>query len=212
MAYEIASDVWSPAITVSSLGADEPEEDYDTDERPLLSSRLRNGRSPRKGGDITDPPRVPKLGEREGRTLSAIVTRDHSRDEPKVQRQNGLVGATPSPANLERYGEVRSGSPASTSFSSRDEGRNTNRGDLSHDDDPQRTHRSKRSKLGSPEVHFECRICLSDPTPATNLTATLCGHLFCYECIAPVVLEESRCPVCKNVLALYCLFKLDLAS
>ncbi|KAF9788540.1 hypothetical protein BJ322DRAFT_641774 [Thelephora terrestris] len=112
---------------------------------------------------------------------SAIVTRDHSRDEPKVQRQNGLVGATPSPANLERYGEVRSGSPASTSFSSRDEGRNTNRGDLSHDDDPQRTHRSKRSKLGSPEVHFECRICLSDPTPATNLTATLCGHLFCYD-------------------------------
>ena len=40
VAYEIASDVWSPAITVSSLGADEPEEDYDTDERPLLSSRL----------------------------------------------------------------------------------------------------------------------------------------------------------------------------
>jgi len=210
--YEIASDVWSPTMTVSSIGADEPEEDYDVDVFPSLSLGLRKGSSPQKGQHITDPPRVPKFGGGESPTLSDIVTGNHSRDEPNVQTHNGLDGATPSPTKLERHQEVRSDSPTSTSLSLRDAGRDTNQGDLSHDDDPLRTHRSKGSKRGSAEIRFECRICFSDPTPTSKLTATLCGHLFCYECIATEVLEASRCPVCKNVLALYCLFKLDLAS
>ena len=40
MTYEIASDVWSPTMTVSSIGADEPEEDYDVDVFPSPSSGL----------------------------------------------------------------------------------------------------------------------------------------------------------------------------
>lgn len=207
--YEIASDTWSPAMTISSDGASEPGEG-DIDVSPSDSSRLVNGSSQRKGDHIIVPPRVPKLGERESRNL-AIVAGNYPRDEPNDQTQNGLDGATPSPTSLEQYERVRSDSPTSTTFSSRDEGRDTNQvpwsGDIPHD------HlRARRSKPGWPEVHFECRICLSDPTPSTNLTATHCGHLFCYECIATEVLRTSRCPVCKNVLAVYCLFKLDVVS
>ena len=74
---------------------------------------------------------------------------------------------------------------------------------------------------------LHCRICLVDP--CEDMTATICGHLFCkrcvdalvnseYEprrflcrCITQAVIAKSECPVCKNATLLYCLFKLDLS-
>jgi hypothetical protein len=141
------------------------------------------------------------------------VTGNHSRDEPNVQAQNVLDGTT-SLTTSDRYYGTRSDSPTTTTFSSQDSGRDTIdqgsftvfyddchraeqsttgdhffsipwSGDLPHDP----TSRTRRSKTSSPtataEVHFECRICLSEPTPTSDLTATHCGHLFCYESVDP---------------------------
>ncbi|KAF9644250.1 hypothetical protein BDM02DRAFT_1053503 [Thelephora ganbajun] len=141
---------------------------------------------------------------------NAIVTGNHSRDEPNFQAQNGLGGVTPS-TTKEQYEVVRSNSPTSLTSNSQDTGWDSNQGDLPHD--PLQTRRSKTGSVkAAPKIHFGCRICLTDPTPTSYPTATHCGHLFCYECIATEVLRTSRCPVCKNVLALYCLFKLDVAT
>ncbi|KAE9396445.1 hypothetical protein BT96DRAFT_996700 [Gymnopus androsaceus JB14] len=64
------------------------------------------------------------------------------------------------------------------------------------------------TKVASPSFH--CRLCLSDP--CADITATICGHIFCSSCITESVLISPRCPVCKSAILLYCLFKLDLSS
>jgi len=205
--YEIASDTWSPAMTVSFVGGDQHEEEYDIDVFPSHSLESLNGSSLRKEQHITVPPHGPKPGEQEVHALGAIVAGNNLRYDPGDNEQNGLGGVTSSDAE-ERCEGVRSDFPTSTTFDSRGGGvESTNPDNLPHD--PSRT---RRSKTGSSEAYFHCRICLSDPTSTSNLTATHCGHLFCYECIAKEVLRTSRCPVCKNVLALYCLFKLDVGS
>ncbi|KIJ05423.1 hypothetical protein PAXINDRAFT_103795 [Paxillus involutus ATCC 200175] len=56
---------------------------------------------------------------------------------------------------------------------------------------------------------LHCRICLRDP--CEEMTATICGHIFCKRCITQAVVAESECPVCKSATLLYCLFKLDLS-
>lgn len=205
--YEIASDVWSPTVTATSIGTEEPEGEHDMDMSQSRSLELSNGSSLQKGQHIIVPPRGPKLGERESRTLSgAIVDGDCTPVEPNVNEKNGFGGATLS-IKAEQHEGDRSDSPTSTTFGSQDAEQDTKKGDLPHD--PLWSAGSKPAPSG---VHFECRLCHTDPTPNSNLTATNCGHLFCYECIAAEVLRTSRCPVCKNVLALYCLFKLDVGS
>jgi len=196
-------------MTVASIDTDDPEGEHDIP--PSHSSEPLSGSSLEKGKHIIVPPRGPKLGDREGRTTrSPILTGNHSRHEPNFQAQNDLREITPSTAK-EQYEGVRPDSPTSSASRSQDTGRDSDQDDLPHD-----PLRARRSGTGStkptPEIHFECRICFSAPTPTSNLTATHCGHLFCYECIAAEVLSTSRCPVCKNVLAIYCLFKLDVVS
>jgi len=61
----------------------------------------------------------------------------------------------------------------------------------------------------STPLSMQCRICDAPPTVGTRPTVTMCGHLFCSECITRHVMSTSRCPVCDNALLLYCLFKLD---
>ncbi|KAG6379708.1 hypothetical protein JVT61DRAFT_10237 [Boletus reticuloceps] len=56
---------------------------------------------------------------------------------------------------------------------------------------------------------LHCRICLRDP--CEDMTATICGHLFCKRCITQAVVAKSECPVCGSATLLYCLFKLDLS-
>ncbi|KIK81504.1 hypothetical protein PAXRUDRAFT_832802 [Paxillus rubicundulus Ve08.2h10] len=56
---------------------------------------------------------------------------------------------------------------------------------------------------------LHCRICLRDP--CEDVTATICGHIFCKRCITQAVVAKSECPVCGSATLLYCLFKLDLS-
>jgi hypothetical protein len=55
---------------------------------------------------------------------------------------------------------------------------------------------------------FHCRVCLRDP--CDDVTATMCGHIFCNRCIIDAVMARSACPVCAAPTLLYCLFRLDV--
>ncbi|KAI9452747.1 hypothetical protein F5148DRAFT_1235404 [Russula earlei] len=54
-----------------------------------------------------------------------------------------------------------------------------------------------------------CRMCRRDP--CRQPAATMCGHVFCYQCISSEVVKNSRCPVCEAPTLLYSIFKLHLA-
>lgn len=135
-----------------------------------------------------------------------IVAGNNPRHEPKIQAKDEPRWVTP-PNVEEQYGVVGPDSPSSTTSSTQDRGRGSRQGSsltLFYGDRnragsderpvkllpwsgdlPRDLLGMGRSKTGAvkatPEIHFECRICLSDPTPASSLTATHCGHLFCYE-------------------------------
>jgi len=70
--------------------------------------------------------------------------------------------------------------------------------------------RATPTVTASTPLSLQCRMCDAPPTIGTRPTVTMCGHLFCSECITRHVVSTSRCPVCDNALLLYCLFKLDL--
>ncbi|KAJ7253689.1 hypothetical protein B0H12DRAFT_576556 [Mycena haematopus] len=58
-----------------------------------------------------------------------------------------------------------------------------------------------------PEACVRCMYCKGrciDPT------ATMCGHVFCKNCITKRVQEVSECPKCAAPTLLYCLFRLHL--
>ncbi|KAF9480956.1 hypothetical protein BDN70DRAFT_920190 [Pholiota conissans] len=57
---------------------------------------------------------------------------------------------------------------------------------------------------------LHCRVCLADS--CDDITASMCGHIFCNRCITDAVIKTSRCPVCMTPTLLYCLFRLDLAA
>ncbi|KAI5120705.1 hypothetical protein M0805_007667 [Coniferiporia weirii] len=63
---------------------------------------------------------------------------------------------------------------------------------------------------GPDGIRMHCRLCYDDP--CRDATATFCGHIFCYDCIAQEVMAKSKCPVCNAPTLLYCLFRLDLSS
>ncbi|KAF8434789.1 hypothetical protein L210DRAFT_3648903 [Boletus edulis BED1] len=71
------------------------------------------------------------------------------------------------------------------------------------------TRASTPPKTGTGTYRLHCRICLVDP--CEDMTATICGHLFCKRCITQAVVGKSECPVCGSATLLYCLFKLDLS-
>lgn len=64
--------------------------------------------------------------------------------------------------------------------------------------------------IAAASLSLQCRMCDAPPNVGTRPTATMCGHIFCYECIVQHVTLTPRCPVCDGGLLLYCLFKLDL--
>jgi hypothetical protein len=53
-----------------------------------------------------------------------------------------------------------------------------------------------------------CRKCYT--SPCIEPTATLCGHLFCNQCITESLIASSSCPKCRKPTLLYCLFRLEL--
>ncbi|KAI6006984.1 hypothetical protein EDD15DRAFT_2537570 [Pisolithus albus] len=60
------------------------------------------------------------------------------------------------------------------------------------------------------EIRLHCRICSRDP--CENMTATICGHIFCNSCITQAIVSKPECPVCKSATLVYCLFRLDLTA
>ncbi|KAH9174719.1 hypothetical protein EDB89DRAFT_464591 [Lactarius sanguifluus] len=57
--------------------------------------------------------------------------------------------------------------------------------------------------------HVYCRMCRRDP--CRQPAATMCGHIFCHQCISSEVVKTSRCPVCEAPTLLYSIFRLHLA-
>ncbi|KDR68423.1 hypothetical protein GALMADRAFT_272650 [Galerina marginata CBS 339.88] len=57
---------------------------------------------------------------------------------------------------------------------------------------------------------LHCRVCFADT--CDDITASMCGHLFCNRCITDAVIKTNRCPVCMTPTLLYCLFRLDLGA
>ena len=59
--------------------------------------------------------------------------------------------------------------------------------------------------------YLKCVICLDSPT---DLTATICGHLFCHECITSALRVSSTtsgsCPVCRRRTTLKSLIPLAI--
>ena len=122
---------------------------------------------------------------------NVIVPEGHSGGEPYVQARDEPDGITPSTTE-------GSDSLMFVTSSSQGTGTDPNQGSpVLHNDsrtesslmwsgglphDPSRTAGSETGLATAPPgIHFKCRLCLSDPTPSSNLTATHCGHLFCYE-------------------------------
>ncbi|TFK28559.1 hypothetical protein FA15DRAFT_43299 [Coprinopsis marcescibilis] len=57
---------------------------------------------------------------------------------------------------------------------------------------------------------LHCRECKAET--CEDITATMCGHVFCNRCIVNAVIKTSRCPLCSTPTLLYCLFRLDLET
>ncbi|KAH9835429.1 uncharacterized protein C8Q71DRAFT_119544 [Rhodofomes roseus] len=49
-------------------------------------------------------------------------------------------------------------------------------------------------------ISWHCRICTRDP--CDEPTATICGHVFCYQCIIREISEKMHCPVCGRLFLL----------
>ena len=45
----------------------------------------------------------------------------------------------------------------------------------------------------------ECNICF-DPTTSVNNCTTVCGHHFCFKCIAMAMQRSNTCPCCRSEL------------
>jgi len=54
-----------------------------------------------------------------------------------------------------------------------------------------------QSELGNILRQVKCTICLS---PLDDLTASVCGHVFCEGCIMQAIKVQGKCPICRRPL------------
>ncbi|KAJ3032340.1 hypothetical protein HDV00_007612 [Rhizophlyctis rosea] len=53
----------------------------------------------------------------------------------------------------------------------------------------------------SEQAQLKCAVCLSTPSQETPLSATVCGHIFCEDCIKAAVKATKKCPICRKGLS-----------
>ncbi|KAJ7698670.1 hypothetical protein B0H17DRAFT_1050354 [Mycena rosella] len=58
-------------------------------------------------------------------------------------------------------------------------------------------------------VNRKCALC-SGASFVQPTVITVCGHIFCKECITAHVAKTSKCPECASTTLLYCLLPLHL--
>ncbi|KAI9208251.1 uncharacterized protein BJ171DRAFT_237031 [Polychytrium aggregatum] len=47
---------------------------------------------------------------------------------------------------------------------------------------------------------FKCSVCLEKASETTNLCSTVCGHIFCEDCIRGASMRQKSCPICRKKL------------
>ncbi|CAJ0745328.1 10841_t:CDS:2 [Entrophospora sp. SA101] len=58
-------------------------------------------------------------------------------------------------------------------------------------------------------LQIKCTICLDYPK---DVSATSCGHIFCYECIVTAVRAQKMCSICRKSLNLRQIKKLEFKT
>lgn len=59
------------------------------------------------------------------------------------------------------------------------------------------TENKTAATLGDLTKDLKCAICLGT---IENITATVCGHIFCEGCILPAIEIQKKCPICRTHL------------
>ncbi|EGF80906.1 hypothetical protein BATDEDRAFT_24412 [Batrachochytrium dendrobatidis JAM81] len=49
-----------------------------------------------------------------------------------------------------------------------------------------------------PPASLKCAVCLTLAGPTTQLSSTICGHIFCEECLLQSLGHDKRCPTCRK--------------
>ncbi|KAJ1553778.1 hypothetical protein HK096_006455 [Nowakowskiella sp. JEL0078] len=58
-----------------------------------------------------------------------------------------------------------------------------------------------RSPSPEHKATINCAICLSTPGVDVQLSSTVCGHVFCENCVKGAVKINKKCPICRKSLA-----------
>lgn len=59
------------------------------------------------------------------------------------------------------------------------------------------------------EIIFKCPICMD---PLVEEMSTMCGHIFCKECISASIAAQGKCPICRENVAKKDLIRVFLPS
>lgn len=59
------------------------------------------------------------------------------------------------------------------------------------------TNEAEEEEAKEKEPVFTCAVCWS---PLKEETSTVCGHIFCLECIRTAIKAQKKCPTCRRKL------------
>lgn len=81
------------------------------------------------------------------------------------------------------------------------------------DDEEQKKSKSKDDQTSANgqkkdnALQIDCAVC-SDSIK--DITSTICGHIFCEECILEAIKSQGKCPLCRRTLTTECIHPLFL--